>query len=114
MPQQPDPTTPPGAPDDRPVPRAAEPSASTPTAAGARLDGALRATPARYHAGYEAAMGDLEAAVWAVVDELHAAGRGPEQVLVRVKAHAAANAAHRADLLDAVVRWSIARYYDGR
>jgi len=82
-----------------------------PTAADARLVESLRAAPSRYHPGRQAAMRDLEAAVFAVVDELRARGVAPEKVLMILKAHVAAQAAHPDDLLDDVVPWCIARYY---
>jgi hypothetical protein len=94
-----------GVPDPHAAPHA-------PGGAAQRLDAALRATPSRYHAGYEAARRDLEAAVCAAVEELRGRGLRPEQVLVIVKAHVAAHAAHPTMVLDDVVRWCITRYYD--
>jgi hypothetical protein len=73
----------------------------------------LRATRSRYHSDHQAATRELEAAVEAVVDQLRARGLAPEKVLVIVKAYVVAHAPRPADLLDDVVRWCIARYYDG-
>ena len=76
-----------------------------------RFDDALEATPSRYHPGRQTAMRELEAAVGAIVDELRGRGLEPERVLVIVKAHVAARAAHPHDVLDDVVRWCITRYF---
>jgi hypothetical protein len=91
-----------------------EASAPGSTVGDQRLDDALQAATSRHHAGYQAAMQAIEVAVCAVVDELRARGLGPEKVLVAVKARVAAQAAARShDVLEDVVRWCIARYYDG-
>jgi hypothetical protein len=76
-----------------------------------RFDDALTVAPSRYRAGHQAAMHEIEDALDAVVDDLRGRGLEPERVLVFVKAHVAARAAHPDDLLEDVVRRCIVRYF---
>lgn len=82
------------------------------SAADQRLDDALRGAVARYYAGARTPDQELQSAVCGLVDVLHAQGLDVVTVLLALKARVTACGPPPSRLLDHVVRWCIARYYD--
>jgi hypothetical protein len=77
------------------------------------LDAALRTAVDRYYAGDRTADPMLRAAVHAVTDAMRADGIDVVTALRTVKAQVAERAIPHGRLFDDVVRWCIARYYEG-
>jgi hypothetical protein len=111
------------APDGRPVPAAAGRHPADLRAPGQdrpdegdvldALDAALRAAVARSYAGDRTAEPRVRAAVHAVTDAMRADGVDVVTALRTVKAQVAERGVPHGRLFDDVVRWCIARYYEG-
>lgn len=95
------------------ISRNADALASHVTGWDAQLDRALRIPVSRDRDEQQLADSRLEKAVCMVVDELRARGLGPEKVLAMLKSHVIACAANPERRKRDVLRWFIARYYDG-
>lgn len=93
--------------------RSADGLAPHATGGDAQLDRALGVPFSRDREEQQLADRRLEKAVCTVVDELRARGLGPEKVLAILKSHVSACAANPERRRRDVLRWFIARYYDG-